>query len=257
MNGDWTHHRTEVLGSKLLSDVLETLEKYEVEETEEFYGLTINQKERELEGEDKSQYRIAEDLKKKYPSIVRALSKLEQLGFITRVQSTEKGKRTPTIFAWTYKAVVLFPDLAPVDALSGTLNRLFGDWKDCMRYFSDRIKCEENEAEAILTFLCWASRNFLTWIRDEIILPLNEKGVSIPDLDNCEYWRELAIRYLIKEYILHITEDPEKYFKEAFKNIQEENLKILDSLFNGFKKVLKFGEDLLSDIEVQNLKYIS
>ena len=54
-----------------------------------------------------------------------------------------------------------------------------------------------------------------------------------------------------------MSEDPNKYFKDSFKNITEEDLRILDSLFNGLKKVLKFGINLLSDIEVHDLKYIS
>lgn len=257
MNGDWMIHRTKVLGSKLLSDVLETLEKYDVEETEESYKLTINQKEDAHEGEAKSQYRVAEDLKKKYPSIVRALSRLEQMSLITRTQNAEKGKRTPIIFAWTYKAVILFPEIAPLDSLSGTYNEFFGDWKDCAHYFSDLVKCEEDEAEAILTFLCWTSRSFLRWVRDEIILPLDERGEGPPDPDNHEYWRQLAMRNLVKEYLIHMIQNPQKYFDEAFRNIPKEKLGISNSLFNGLKKVLKFGENLLSGIEIQNLKYIS
>ena len=116
-----------VLGSGLLLDVLETLEKYEVEETDESYTLTINQKERRSKGESKSQYRVAEDLNKKYPSIVRALSRLEQMSLITRTQNVEKGKRTPIIFGWTHKAVVLFPEITSLDSLSGTYNEFFGD----------------------------------------------------------------------------------------------------------------------------------
>jgi len=257
MKGDWTYNRIEVLGSKLLSDVLGTVEKYEVEETAGSYKLTINQKEDEPEGEVKSQYRIAEDLKKKYPSIVRALSKLEQLGLVTRTQNAKKEKRTPVVFVWTHKAVVLFPEIAPLDSLSGTYNEFFGDWKDCAHYFSDLLKCEEDEAEAILTFLCWISRSFLRWVRDEIILPLNERGEDPPDLDNHEYWRKLALRYLIEEYIVHMSEDQDKYFKEALKNIGEKDLKILDSLFNGLKKVLNFGVTTLSSKEFGVFKYIT
>jgi len=254
---DWTAHRTAVLSSRILPDVLRTLEKYEVQEADESYTLTIGKKEGGSPSENKSQYRIAEDLRKKYPSIVRALSRLEEFGLISKAQKTEAGKRSPTFFVWTHKGVILFPDIAPVDSLSGTYNRIFGDWNDCVRYLSDFLGTQEDEANAIMTFLCWMSRRFLRWVRDEIILPKDEKAESLPELENHEYWRKLAMRYLLEEYIVHISEDPDKYFSEALSHLAEDELKISRTLSNGIAKVLKFGQSMLAGKELNGLRYIA
>ncbi len=254
MIDNWQSHRIKVLNSQLLSDVLSTIELFHLEKIEEYYIVKIIGKEdKTREAKPLSQYRIAEKLEKKYPSIIRALSKLEKMDLITKVK---KNPRANT-FSWTHKAVVLFPEFAPFKPLSGTYNTLFGDWKECINHFSDMVSCNKDEAEAILTFLCWISRRFLGWVRDEIIFSLNQKGEDFPVVENHKYWRNLAIKYLIKEYILFISEDSKKYFSEAFENISKEDLMSLNLFFNGLRKTLKSGEKMLSIKYLDNLKYIS
>lgn len=255
MEDDWTKTRTYVMGSRLLLGVLRTLEKYEVEETDQSYTLRINEKERAPSATVKTRYRMAEDLNKQYPSIVRALFKLRDLGLITGY-NIEKGDHEIAVYAWTYKAVILLPETAPLEPLSGTYTKLFGDWEDWARHICDLIKCEVDEAKAIMTFLCWMSRDFLRWIRDEIVLPANYHKEKLPELESHEYWRRLAIKYVIKEYVLYMSEDSEKYFGEAFKNLSGQDLKITNSLSDGLKKVLRFAGTMFSGEEFQHLRYI-
>jgi hypothetical protein len=247
----WISDYITVLNSLPLQNVLKTLEKYERGETDNSYLPLMGAWEDTLQGKEKSQYQIAKELKKQYPGIQKLLLKLKEKGLVAKILTSEKGKRDSIIYGWTFKAGILFPEFAPIEVISGIFRRVFGEWNECIRFFSLYIGCDKIEARGILLFLCWLRRKFLRWVRDELFLPRSEKGDNLLKLGNYKYWRKIGIQYLIREYFLYISDDVEIYFAENFKDIPDKSFDNVESILHGLDKVLQYAETILLKRELK------
>lgn len=242
-SSSWEYVRAKVLTSKILRQVLEKLELYEVEVADSSYTLRIKDHKGLKKGVAKSRYRIAEELGKKYPSVIRALRILKDHDL-----TLERKKGKAVTYVWTLKAVILFPEMATVDNLSGFYQAIFGDPDEFRDYWSSLLGLSKEEAKSLLDFLCWNSVDFISWIRDDIFLPYDEGDEEgLPDPNDTEYWRKMAIVYLLKEYFLYISEDPEGYFDDLKKNLASYAHKEIPMCIKAFDKLRRFGSRWLEE----------
>lgn len=239
----WGYARAKILTSEILRQVLEKLEFYEVEMEDSSYTLKIKDHKGLRKGKAKSRYRIAEELGKKYPSVIRALGILKDYGL------TLEDKRGKSVtYVWTLKAVVLFPEMAAVDCLSGLLERIFGRWEKFSDWLSSLCELSEEEAESLIHFVCWNCVDFISWIRDDIFLPCEDKGEEdLPDPDDNRYWWKTALVYMLKEYFLNISDDSKTYFNNLKKDLAEYTHKEIPICIRAFDKLRAFGSKWLEE----------
>jgi len=230
--------RAKVILSDLKMKILEAIELFEVERKKKPNSVTIRIS---IKGripkkpEYKSQYRIAEELGKKYASVVRALRDLENYEVII---SHSKGRKVT--YVWTYLGVLLFPELASISALEAFWETAFGDIDDFVDFISKKINANEREAEELIFYFCNLFIEFLEWLREQVILPLEKaENIEIPKLENNEeYWRELSIVFLLSHFMC-----------AKFLGKVPVNAKSSKSLKTGIQKLLKYGSKWFAEMK--------